>query len=88
MVAILTLLASRLIYTLVRRKAEAQGEEVIRFTHLRWSVIFSETADKHLTALLRYLNIKMDMMDFYSLYDNQSFDPHVNRRSFREEWWS
>jgi len=87
-VAILTLLASRLIYNLVRRKAEAQGKEVIRFTHLRWSVIFSETADKHLTALLRYLNIKMDMMDFYSLYDNQSFDPHANRRRFREEWWS
>ncbi len=87
-VAILTLLASRLIYNLVRRKAEAQGKEVIRFTHLRWSVIFSETAGKHLTALLRYLNIKMDMMDFYSLYDNQSFDPHANRRRFREEWWS
>lgn len=87
-VAILTLLTSRLIYNLVRRRAEAQGKEVVRFTHLRWSVIFSETAGKHLTALLRYLNIKMDMMDFYSLYDNQSFDPHANRHRFREEWWS
>jgi IS4 transposase len=60
-VAILTLLASRLIYNLVRRRAEAQGKEVIRFTHLRWSVIFSETAGKHLTALLRYLNIKSSL---------------------------
>jgi hypothetical protein len=82
-VAILTLLVSRLIYNLVRMMAEAKGKEVVRFTHLRWSTIFSKTAGKHLTALLRYLNIKMDLMDFYSLYDCQAFDPHVNRQRFR-----
>jgi len=27
-------------------------------------------------------------MDFYTIYDNQAFDPHVNRQRFREEWWS
>jgi putative transposase len=87
-VAILTLLVSRLIYNLVRTMAEAKGKEVIRFTQLRWSTIFSETAEKHLTALLHYLNIKMDLMDFYSLYDCQAFDPHVHRQRFREEWWA
>lgn len=87
-VAILTLLVSRLIYNLVRTMAEAEGREVVRFTHLRWSTIFSETAGKHLTALLHYLNIKMDLMDFYSLYNCQAFDPHLNRHRFREEWWA
>jgi len=87
-VAILTLLVSRLIYNLVRRIAESKGREVVRFTHLRWSTIFSETAGKHLTALLHYLNIKMDLMNFYTLYDCQAFDPHVNRQRFREEWWA
>ena len=87
-VAILTLLVSRLIYNLVRTMAAAKGKEVVRFTHLRWSTIFSETAGKHLTALLHYLNIKMDLMDFYNLYDCQAFDPHVNRQRFREEWWA
>lgn len=86
--AILTLLVSRQIYNLVRKMADAKGKEVIRFTHLRWSTIFSETAGKHLTALLHYLNIKMDLMDFYTLYDCQAFDPHVNRQRFREEWWA
>ena len=81
-------MASRLIYNLVREMAESEGKDAVRFTHLRWSNIFSENAGKHLTALLRYLNIKMDMMDFYTLYNNQAFDPHVNRRRFREEWWS
>lgn len=87
-VAILTLLASRLIYNIVRKMGEAEGKEVVRFTHLRWSNIFSETAGKHLSSLLDYLNIKMGLMDYYDLYIGQAFDPHVNRRRFREEWWS
>lgn len=87
-VAILTLLASRQIYNLVRRRAEATGKAVIRFTHLRWSIIFSENADKHLHTLLQYLNINMELMDYYRLYDCQAFDPHVNRQRFREEWWA
>jgi len=87
-VALLTMLVSRQIYNLVRRMAEAKGKEVVRFTQLRWSTIFSETAEKHLTALLRYLNIKMDLIDFYRLYDCQAFDPHVHRQRFREEWWA
>lgn len=87
-VAILTLLVSRLIYNLVRRRAMEKGKDLVRFTHLRWSIIFSENAKDHLTALLHYLNIKMDLMDFYTIYDSHAFDPHVNRQRFREEWWS
>lgn len=87
-VAILTLLASRQIYNLIRRRAEATGKAVVRFTHLRWSTVFSENADNHLHALLRYLNIKMELIDFYRLYDCQAFDPHVKRQRFREEWWA
>ena len=87
-VAILTLLASRVIYNLVRRMSRGKGKDMVRFTHLRWSAIFSENARDHLSALLRYLNIKMDAMDFYNIYDNQAFDPHANRQRFREEWWS
>jgi len=87
-VAILTLLVSRLIYNLVREMAQEKGKDMVRFTHLRWSVIFSENARDHLSALLRYLSIKMDLMDFYNIYDSQAFDPHANRQRFREEWWS
>jgi len=87
-VAILTLLVSRLIYTLVWKRAKEKGRDMVRFTHLRWSVIFSENARDHLSALFRYLDINMDLMDFYNIYDNQAFDPHANRQRFREEWWS
>jgi putative transposase len=86
-VAILTLLISRLIYTLVWGWAKEKGRDMVRFTHLRWSVIFSEHASDHLSALLRYLDINMDLMDFYTMYDHQAFDPHANRQRFREEWW-
>ncbi|MDG6218687.1 MAG: IS4 family transposase, partial [Candidatus Thermoplasmatota archaeon] len=87
-VAILTLLISRLIYTLVWERAKEKGRDMVRFTHLRWSVIFSEHASDHLSALLRYLDINMDLMDFYTMYDHQAFDPHANRQRFREEWWA
>lgn len=87
-VAILTLLASRAIYNLFRRMAEAEGKDVIRFTQLRWSKVFSETAHRHLTTLIEYLNIEMDMMTFYKVYNSQALDPHVNRKRFREEFWA
>ncbi len=87
-VAMLTLLTSRLIYNVVREMGEAQGKEAVRFTSLRWSNIFSENAKDLLSSLLDYLNVKMDLMDYYNLYTGQAFDPHVKRHRFREEWWS
>ncbi len=85
-VAILTLLVSRLIYNLVREISQGKGKNMVRFTHLRWSAIFSENARDHLSEILRYLNIKMDAIDFYDIYDNQAYDPHANRKRFRGEW--
>jgi putative transposase len=87
-VAILTLLVSRLINSLVRRMAEAHGKSIVRFTDQRWSTVFCETARDHLKALLSYLNIDMSAVDFYLIYESQVFDPHVNREKFTGAWWS
>ena len=87
-VAILTLLASRAIYNLFRRLAVSEGKEPVRYTQLRWSKVFSETAHRHLTSLIKYLNIKMDIMDTYKVYNSQAVDPHVNSKRFREELWA
>jgi hypothetical protein len=29
----------------------------------------------------------MDLMDFYTMYVHQAFDPNANKQRFREEWW-
>jgi IS4 transposase len=85
-VAILTLLVSRRTYYNVRKIHT--GKNIIRFTQLRWSIIFAENADDQLTLLLRYMGITKTLETILGVYDSQALDPHVNRERFRAEWWA
>ena len=85
-VAILTLLVSRRTYFNVRKIHK--GKNILRFTQLRWSIIFAENADDQLTLLLRYMGITRTLETIGGVYDSQALDPHVNRERFRAEWWA
>ncbi len=87
-VAILTLLSSRAIYNLFRRIVVANGEEPVRFTQLRWSRVFSETAHRHLSNLMDYLDVDFDTIKMMFVMHSQALDPHVNRKRFREGLWA
>ena len=85
-VAILTLLISRRTYYNVRKNH--LGKNIVRFTQLRWSIVFAENADDQLTLILRYLGITKTLETVIGVYDSQALDPHVNRERFRAEWWA
>jgi len=85
-VAILTLLVSRRTYFNVRKIHKCKN--IVRFTQLRWSIIFAENADDQLTLLLRYMGITRTLETIAGVYDSQALDPHVNRERFRAEWWA
>jgi len=86
--AILTLLVSRIIYHVIRKRALDAGKDVARLTPLRWSTVFADNARDHLHVLLHYLGIGMDPYDFYLIYESQAFDPHVNRKRLRDDLWA
>jgi len=85
-IAILTLLVSRRTHFNVRKIHP--GKNIVRFTQLRWSIIFTENADVQLTLILRYLGITKTWGTIAGVYDSQALDPHVNRERFRAEWWA
>ena len=85
-IAILTLIISRRIYTIIRRRnPEAK---MVRFTQLRWSNFFSENASQILNAVLSYLGASISLMTSFEISLSEALDPHVNRRRFTEEWWA
>ena len=86
--AILTLLVSKTVHGLVRRRGEKAGKKAVRFTQLRWSNTFSENNTRLLDAIFAHLDIEFDLMTIHEVYDSDALDPHVNRERFREEWWS
>ena len=55
-IAVLTLLISRRIYTIIR--GLNPDAKMVRFTHLRWSTIFSEKSGYQLMAILRFPGIE------------------------------
>ncbi len=85
-IAMLTLLVSRRIYTIVRSNNEKEMK--LRYTQLRWSTIFSENANNQLRLMLKYCGIEMSLEMIMEVYSSQALDPHVNRQRFREEWWA
>jgi putative transposase len=87
-VGILTLLCSRAIYNLFRRIVVANGEEPVRFTQMRWSRVFSETAHRHLSNLMDYLKLDFDTLKMMNVMHSQALDPHVYRKRFREGLWA
>jgi IS4 transposase len=85
-VAILTLIVSRRIYSNIRKNRP--GKDMVRYTQLRWSIIFAENASDQLTIILRYLEIERNLELIAGVYESQALDPHVNRERFRAEWWA
>jgi IS4 transposase len=85
-IAILTLLISRRIYTIIRRLNPRAN--MVRFTQLRWSNIYSESASRILNAVLLYLGLDTSLITSFKISMSEALDPHVNRRHFTEEWWA
>ncbi len=85
-IAILTLLVSRRIYSIVRSQNPAT--KMVRYTQLRWSTIFAENASDQLKLILRYCGIEISLETFIDVYSSHALDPHVNRHRFRSEWWA
>jgi IS4 transposase len=85
-IAILTLLISRRIYTMIRRLNP--GANIFRFTQLRWSNIYSESASRILNAVLQFLGLDTSLITSFKISMSEALDPHVNRRHFTEEWWA
>jgi hypothetical protein len=76
-IAILTLLVSRRIYSIVRSQNPAT--KMVRYTQLRWSTIFAENASDQLKLILRYCGIEISLETFIDVYSSHALDPHVNR---------
>jgi len=83
--AILTLIVSRRIHSLVRNST-THPEKMARYTQLRWSTIFAENASDLLTVILHRCGIQRTFETIMSVYESQALDPHVNRERFRDEW--
>jgi IS4 transposase len=81
-IAILTLLVSRRIYSLVRERNP--GKKLVRYTQLRWSTIFAENSNTQLALILEYCGIKISYELLMTVYDSQALDPHVNRHRLKE----
>ena len=84
--AMLMLIVSRRIYTLVRNSA-SNPEKMVRYAQLRWSTIFAENASVLLTVILQDCGIERTFETVMSVYESQALDPHVNRERFRDEWF-
>jgi hypothetical protein len=85
-IAILTLLISRRIYKIVCRLNPRA--RMARFTQLRWSNVFSESANNILTAVLQFLGLDTSLITVFKISMSEALDPHANRRRFTEEWWA
>jgi putative transposase len=85
---LLTLLVSRRINNLVREKADPKYR--VRYTQLRWAIVFRENAGRLLTALMGYLGLANDVGALFTVvaeaYTTDALDPHVNRERFRANW--
>jgi IS4 transposase len=85
--ALLTLVVSRRLHTLVR--ARAPEELRPRYTQLRFAVNFRRGARHILSAMLYNLGLSKDRRNRFALnmyLVEASLDPHVKRHRFREEW--
>jgi len=85
-IGILTLIVSRKLHGLMRELIPDQP--VVRFTQLRWSIIFAENASDILTAIFESMGITRTIDQKFAVSANQAVDPHVNRKRFRSEWWA
>jgi putative transposase len=77
--AMLTLIVSRRIYSLIKNST-ANPKKMVRYTQLRWSKIFAQKAADLLTVILHRCGIQRTFETTMSVYKNQALDPHVNRK--------
>jgi len=88
--SILTLLVSRQLYHVIRKKAPP-GVKLARYTQLRWANAFMENAPFLLMSILNRIYDDWDPVSNMELvmavYGSQALDPHVERNRPREDWW-
>ncbi len=85
--ALLTLVVSRRLHTLVRSRAPEELRS--RYTQLRFAANFRRGARHVLAAILHYEGLGKEPADAFALnlyLVTESLDPHVNRHRFREEF--
>jgi putative transposase len=85
--ALLTLAVARRLHTLVRMRAAPELRA--RYTQLRFAVNFRRGARVILGAVLSHLGLSSVPADPFALnlyLVEESLDPHLHRRRFREEW--
>jgi len=85
-IGILTLIVSRKLHGLMRELTP--DIPIVRFTQLRWSIIFAENASDILTAIFEFIGITRTLEQKFAVSASQAVDPHVNRKRFRSEWWA
>jgi putative transposase len=86
--ALLALVAARRLHTLIRLRAPAELRA--RYTQLRFAAHFRRAARDTLACLLAHLGFRKVSEDsrwaMNLLLVEESLDPHVHRRRFREAW--
>lgn len=88
--AILTLIVSRRLYSLLLRSVPRALAS--RYTPLRWSKVFVRTGQRLMDGMMEHIGFeKTGRGDFKRLawfWETQALDPHVNRRRLREGWYA
>jgi hypothetical protein len=60
----------------------------VRFTQLRWIIIFAGNAPDLLTEILKYNGITRTFELMMAVTSSQASDPHAGRERFRSGWWA
>ena len=81
----LMLIVSRTMHNFVKNSV-SHPEKRVKYTPLRWSMIFAGNASDLLTVILQNCGIEKTFETVMSGYYSQALDPHVNRERFRDEW--
>lgn len=88
--AILTMLASRRLYSLLL--VSVAPELRARYTPLRWANSFIVCGGDLLRALLGHLGLGPSWEEGFAiagrLWEHQALDPHVHRRRLKDGWWA
>ena len=85
--AMLTLIVSRRIYTLVKNSTAQilkKWLDIRSYVGVQYS---QRNAADLLTVILQRCGIQRTFETTMSVYKSQALDPHVNRERFREEWF-
>jgi len=82
-VALLTLMASRRLLAVVRRRDPANAK---RMTNLRWAEVFAAGAHRILDMVLAHMGLQQDSLEFIDLLSGQAIDPNDGRERLSDRW--